>query len=71
LDDRLPGLSAEIINDVMELDVHLIQSGLHLLKVFRSLFEQIPPTAEDGSQLTDRLLRPIRGLQQTNAVQIL
>src|ERR1700676_1861355 len=55
----------------MELDVHLIQSGLHVLKVFRSLFEQIPPTAENGSQLTDRLIRPIRGLQQTNAVQIL
>ena len=42
-----PVLSAQIINDVMELDVHLIQGGLHMLKVFSSLLEQSVPTAED------------------------
>ena len=55
----------------MEFDVHLIQGGLHVLNASSCLFEQILPIAEDGSGLTDGLIRPIRGLQQPDAMQIL
>ena len=40
----------------MELDIHLIQRGLHVLEVLSALCEQILPKAVNGTGLANGLL---------------
>src|SRR5215469_2012988 len=59
-DDRLAGLAAQIINDVVQFHIHLIQSPVHMLQVLATLREQILPITMNGTHRADSLLGSIR-----------
>jgi hypothetical protein len=56
LQDRDPGHAGDIADHVVELQVHLIQSLLHVLHVTGRHLHQTVPMAEDRTYATDRLL---------------
>jgi hypothetical protein len=63
LHDRYPGRAGDIADHVVELQVHLIQSLLHVLHVTRRHLHQAVAVTEDRSHRTDRLLGPERPAQ--------
>ncbi len=69
--DRHSGHTGDIADHVVQLQVHLIQSFLHVLDVTRSHLHQAVPMPKDRTHRADRLFRPERSAQQTYRMQIL
>jgi len=63
LQDRYPGHAGDIADHVVELQVHLIQSLLHVLHVTRRHLHQAVAVTEDRSHCAHRLFRPERPAQ--------
>jgi hypothetical protein len=63
LDNGKSGLSRDVADDVMQLQVHLIQRLLHVVDVGRRHLHQAFAVPEQGSYRADFLFRPIRRTQ--------
>lgn len=63
LDNRQSGETGDIGDDVVQLQVHLIESLLHVLNVSRSHLHQTVPMTEDRTHRVDLLIRPERSAQ--------
>jgi hypothetical protein len=69
--DRQTGNPGDITDDVMELDVHLIESLLHVLAVNRGHLYQRFAMAPDRTHGADGLRRTMRCPKKANGMQIL
>ena len=61
--DRQSGETGDIGDDVVQLQVHLIESLLHVRNVNRGHLHQTVPTTEDRTHRADLLIRPERSAQ--------
>jgi len=69
--DPLPGFADHIGNDVRQLDVHLGERLLHVLRTAGLASEQYLALARQTAQLTHRFAGAERTLQQAVGVQLL
>ena len=66
VDNRQAGNAGNVADDMVELDVHLVESLLHMLRMNRGDLNKTFSVAPQGTDCADRLFRPVGCPQQTD-----
>src|SRR3954453_20051581 len=64
--DRQAGYSGKVADNVMDLDIHLVESFLHVLDVNSGHPHQALAVSPDGAHGADGLWRAMRGSKEAN-----
>ena len=71
VDNRQAGNAGDVADDMVELDVHLVESLLHMLRVNRGDLNKAFPVTPYGADGTDSLFRPMGCAQEADRMEIL